>query len=1196
MSAQGPIDHAPAPSPAARLTPAQEQAVMHRGGPLIVVAGPGTGKTRVIIHRIASLISEGVEPEQIVAVTFTVKAAEQMRARLAEMLGASAGGTLLAARVNVHTFHGLGLRILNRFPDLAGLPGQVELLDGPQGRAILRDLITDLKILPEAAGAGREAILAMATSFQERLWNAGVEPASAMQHALAWGRRLDEEQGALPKGDEEARAAHREAHLEARHHQRRAFELARLLIAAEQEMRGRGLCAFGDMIALPIRLLSTHDSAAAVVRQEYRHYVVDEFQDVNAAQVKLLRLLCLPVDGGGLGPDLCVVGDDDQAIYAFRGSDERAMHLFAQVYPQHQRITLEENFRSRACIVDFAGAIMEGAPERFSAGKRLRAAGPLAGEPGPMVQHVKTEKESGDAPVVAAILRQMRAERPGVPWERYAVIARTNPELDRISTALALAGIPAQRRARGWSEDESVKCVLAWVDILVDDRPAPSLTRVLVRPPFSLDLARVADWMRTYRAAASRAEAGAVDLEPGAEPVPGAADPGPLVPFVLARAAEAGGGEGASGGAGGEASEKTSEGAALRRFSEAFHHLRALSLSTDADEMIFRIIQHAGVLDADLPGPEERAARVRALVRLIGWARMKQRRLPAPGDLEAFRAYWNDRDQRDDAEPSERVDAGERPVGDADEALLESAGLGGASEADAGVHLITAHSAKGLEFDTVIVPRVCPPSGYPSTKAQEPGVRLPPGCEREVGGPPPPGDDDDGHGAKARQWAEERRVFYVACTRAERRLVVMGRWARARSTSLNFLDELVRDRAGPALVQSREEREVLAAAGANVGGADPIATGHPEAALRAGEAERFADARARVRREAAAALDAIDHAGAGAEDLDAAERALARCAATLNGLAHVQGGRAVPGHVVARAGAGGAGVWAAAAGGEKIAESRGGGEAVAAGRAGGASPLAALLARPMEPPLTLSYTMLDTYRRCPRCAFVRYVLKLPDRASDETSLGTLVHQILERFYAQWRAADSEGRPRPGRDELIALGRRMWTGALKRHQVARPEERDQLEAQLRGLFDRLHDPEAHILELERAVRIQYPRGPHRHTLLCKIDRVDDLGDGRLRLVDYKSGQGWKRLLNPERKDLQLGLYAMALAQTFNDGRPVGGSAEYWVLQAGQRGVIALEDLDLEAIQEGINESIDGMLGARWERSAKCQDEVCALLDR
>jgi len=1095
--------------PDSSLSNAQRAAVDHNAGPLIVLAGPGTGKTRVIIQRIAHQIESGIaKPEEIVAVTFTVKATQQLRERLAALLSGP-----LADRVNIHTFHGLGNRILRRFPDLVGIPGDISLVDEAQQRRALRELILQHALFPDAAGLGVDALLESATATLAMFSNVAADAAALKQAAERWERRI-----ASAQCDVDERAAQTALLQDFR-------SMARLAELYDELRQRRGWLTIDDLIVRAIRLLDAHPRVAAILRSEWRHFVVDEFQDVNPAQIELLARLAPPA----ASRDIVVVGDDDQAIYAFRGASELAFEVFRKRWDPVSVIKLTENHRSKARIITTANQIITAAVRRFDATKVIQppeGARPDAG----IVQTVGLANDLTDAELIPAMILTDRAQRAQSTWSDYAVIARAHGDLDRIAAGLEMRGIPFARRQRAWWQEESVQDALSWMTLLAEAEPAERLApaqRLLRRPPASVDSATVLAWRQTYSAEVARAE---IDADaPLAERE--------FLEWLVARHAE---------------------NPAVAALHARLRELQKFAAEHNAQETIAQIISLAGLAHSELLDPRERAARVRCLVRLLRVAHARQSRLDPPGDLHAFWSYGKD------------FSAKTGPLGEALDENVDPE----ASDDDAdreGVQLLTAHASKGLEFDTVFVPRVGGPHGY-NKSADRDGPVLPPELLAF---------DDDTRSDQDRKCDENRRLFYVACTRAERRLVVLSKKNKSRSKGTNFFEELVYD-APPDLVSTLDEDAVRTEASRVAAGAGDLSAS--DGALRAHLAIAL-ESRTRtvdeLRREARVlASSALDNAQQPALSPAELESVAARLRASAGLLAIAEAasrGQAPP-------------AWSSVPTAASLWR-----EAI--DRLASAQPRIAAPGfsfKPPKPPLHLSYTRIQDYLNCPRCWYLKHVLELSTPGSTAQSVGLVVHRALERFYMLRRESESEGLPPPNLQDLLRSARDMYLRGLGPQDAPDPHVLRQVEAQLQHVHTSLHRDSDDILELERSVRFEFTHDGVAHKFDAKIDRIDRLPDGGIRIIDYKTGRPAKSKTEPKPDDLQLGIYALAAAHLFETGdSPPPGVAEYWVLASGERGVLRLSDLRLDKVRKKVGEAIDGILSGDFEQGKDCQGE-CNLL--
>lgn len=1122
---------------------AQRRAVTHEGGPLVVLAGPGTGKTRVITSRVAHMIlNRGVAPESVLALTYSNKAAGELRERLVRLIGASA-----ADRVQASTFHGFGHRLLRRFGDALDLPPVrsgdgsrgLGMIDTPQRRRLLRRIVRERGLFVHARAGGLDVIADRIAGMIDALTDGGVDPDRAKLFAAGWGAGLDRGVDTLGRALDarglEAQREHREMFIDT--------------VAAwehyEAACRARGLFSFGDLLALPIRLLARDRRVAAIVRDECRHIVVDELQDDNAAQIELLRQLAPPQpppdSGGATGPDLAVVGDDDQSIYGFRGADDRVFERFARIWTRYTQIELSENHRSTPAIIALGASVISRAVDRFAPEKRTvfpvgKAIPARADAPEPELIAVAEETLDGEV-IAAMIAHDRKSKGPDAPaWKTSAVVGRGHGDLRRIAQALRLEGIPVRLQKSASLRDEpGVVDVLAWAGLLARESDGSHLRHVLLRPPVSATLDEVRAWETAYRSAATRHEAGKA----------GAPDPGPIARWLLSGNADH---------------------PAVQRLAAIDGPLRALTPDSNAAEMIVQIVLRTGLAHANLLPPGEHADRVRSLVRLITFARDRQTRLEEPGDLAAFLDYLDDLPDKEFGESQDDPDPDE-----------------GAPED--GVVLVTAHASKGLEFDTVYVPRVNPGWGYPQTSGSDDGAELPPGL---VEGPP------EARSSKERRLAEERRLFYVACTRAKRRLVLFTKRTKAPSSSVHFAQELVNDPAlGARLIRSDGE-DVLRRCGRSA--TDEGADG--ELAIMVGRAawsEGAADARRGARAEAAAALSGADRADITTDDLRAIARSIARSTRRIASIAHAERHAVppawlVPGDdpVIDRLLATLPGVGTPSIRPTPTTTSR-----------------ISDWAKPPQAPLTLSYSYLKSYIDCPRCFYLRHVLDLRDPPGPAQSLGSAAHQALERYSKSARESDSVGGPVPTMADLIAMGREAYFEQLPEGVPVDPAQVEQLVAQLTLCHQRLIDPAAHVLEVEQSLKIPYRRNAQpadeaTHELTGRADRVDQirLADGTVgfRLIDYKTGMPTKALLEPPTDDLQLGIYALVLDQFLGGGEggaPIRGFAEYWVLAAGQAGRIGLDELRRDKVRAKIDKAIGGILSGDFERGKSCRG-ACDIL--
>ncbi|MEM7629968.1 MAG: ATP-dependent DNA helicase [Planctomycetota bacterium] len=1075
------------------LSDEQRRAVMHDAGPLIVLAGPGTGKTRVITARIARLIDGGVPPSEILSLTFTNKAAGELRERLSVLIGPSR-----AELVRAGTFHWWSLDLLRRFADRAGLAGSPRLADSAEVRRVMREAVRASELLGRIRAGGIDAACDRVARTLAALKHRAIEPGEAAGRV----RTLAPEPG-WSAGELELLAASCEAG--AMH---------------ERLMGERGLLALDDLIARASRLLAGDALVREIVRSDARHVLVDEFQDVDAAQIALLRRVRPPEQSPC---DICVVGDDDQSIYGFRGADDRAFARFIEVWGDAQTVQLTQNRRSASAIVRAASAVITGANARFAPGKALERAPDRPEPAGASVEAVRIEKVPQGGPVIASMVKAIQDR--GEDLSRVAVIGRTWAEIERVRGALELAGVPIEVPERRLpSDDQGVQDVLAWATLACDPLATWAAVRVLTRPPLSVPPLRALEWEQLYRVERSR-EGGVEDDAPGDE---SGGAPAAFVAWCAARLPES-----------------DAHASSARRALELSERFAQLATSVRADEAIERIVRESGAAHADLLSGRDRAARVRAIVAMIRFVRARVGRLEQPRDLRAFLAYREDLDEREQGFDSEAASSVEPEESEGDRPV--------------GVQLLTAHRSKGLEFDTVFVAGV-QPRGFPAIQSAEP--ELPEALLDRVG------DDRD---AQQRRDDEERRLFYVACTRAERRLVLVGTVPKSRKSRLHFLLELLlADASGDLGLIERDGDELLGAQRDELAGSGElvIATEAGEAALERALRE--------ARLDAAGALGTLEMSPDDADAAAGAHALLVRAAGVVRVASAVRAGAAQPP------------AWADEIGLGSLAR-----ELVqvrtASAHAVGSAELA-----PPSGPLRLSYSKISQYLRCKRCYYVGEMLHLREGFSERAAIGSAVHRAIERFSVACAEADAEGETMPGLEALLRIGRRSLEDAWDEGEVLDDEVRERASAMLRTHFEQFHDPRAHVEELEWQVTLPWACDGQVHSVRMRLDRVERESDGGSLVIDYKTGGPKKALLSPAKDDLQMGLYALGLRHARED-ESLGGACEYRLLRTGERGRIGFDRLDLGKVSGTVDGVIRGILSGDFEPAKGCEGP-CSLLER
>jgi superfamily I DNA/RNA helicase len=420
---------------ASLFNPPQLSAVLHRDGPVLVLAGAGSGKTRVIAHRIAHLVSTGVEPSQIVALSFTNKAAAEMRSRVAELMGPQ-----LAKQSRLSTFHSLGVEILRRDIEALGLRNPFAILDGSDQKQVLRELLKELKL--KGTKLDLDEILSLISRAKMAF-----SPAHQM-----------------PK---------------MRFHPLRPI-IRRVAERYEQSLRSLNAVDFDDLITLPVKLFQAHPQILARYHQAWRYLLVDEYQDTNHGQFVLLELLAR---GHG---NVMVVGDDDQSIYAFRGAVAEHILGFEQHFPGARVIALEQNYRSTKNILEAANGVIGASARRRD--KTLWT----AGEQGEPVRQVLCRDEQEEAQFVARQLERLRVEQ-GRAYASMAILYRSNPQSRVFEESLRLHRIP-YRIIGGtrFYDRQEIREVVAYLRLCHAPQDDLAIRRIINVPPRGVGPALIA--------------------------------------------------------------------------------------------------------------------------------------------------------------------------------------------------------------------------------------------------------------------------------------------------------------------------------------------------------------------------------------------------------------------------------------------------------------------------------------------------------------------------------------------------------------------------------------------------------------------------------------------------------------------------------------------------------------------------------
>jgi DNA helicase-2/ATP-dependent DNA helicase PcrA len=592
----------------------QRNAVVHSGGPLLVFAGAGSGKTRVIAYRIAHLIAAGIDPSRILAVTFTNKAAKEMRHRVESLVGAN------AARLWMGTFHRVCGRILRERGEHIGISHNIVIYDDDDQIALIK-LILKSQNLDEKSFAPR-AVLSEISRAKEALKS----PEDYSKSAIGFLEKV----------------------------------VADVYQSYQSQLYKNQALDFDDMIAFTVRLLRTREDTRKHYQSRFQHVLVDEFQDVNAAQYDLIRLI-------SPSGNVTIVGDDDQSIYAWRGADVSHILGFAGDFENAKVVKLEQNYRSTQRILSAANAVI--VQNRARSQKSLWTQN-VDGSP---VSVTELGTETDEAMLVAdVILREVRSGRR--QYGDFAVLYRANAQSRALEEALLMMRIPhVLIGGQRFYERKEVRDILAYLRLVANPLDDVSLRRVINVPTRGVgdstiaaiaDCAGSAPMWTVLRSEGMRAR---------------------ITPRMWN---------------------------ALQTFVQSIELSQAAAVNGRTEDVVRAVLHHSGYMqDLRSSKSEDAAARLDNLQELLNVAVQHDAMSDEPGLIGFLQeiALLSDVDAMDD-----------------------SAG---------GVTLMTAHAAKGLEFPVVFI--VGAEEGvFPHSRSM--------GSDKEV--------------------AEERRLFYVAMTRAREEL------------------------------------------------------------------------------------------------------------------------------------------------------------------------------------------------------------------------------------------------------------------------------------------------------------------------------------------------------------------------------------------------------------------------------------------
>lgn len=429
------------------LNPEQQRAVFHNKGPLLILAGAGSGKTRVLTHRIAYLIEEcDVNPYHILAITFTNKAAKEMRERVDNLIGFGSEDVL------VSTFHSMCVRFLRRDIEAIGYERSFTIYDTDDQKTLMREVCKYLDIDTKQT--------------KERTF---INAISAAKNELI----SPEEYDARALGDYNRQ------------------KISRVYTEYQKRLKQNNALDFDDLIMQTVELFRTHPEILRKYQNRFRYIMVDEYQDTNRAQFELIRLMAATVnDEGHVEHNLCVVGDDDQSIYKFRGADIRNILDFEFYFPETKVIRLEQNYRSTKTILEAANEVIRHNDERKD--KTLWT----DNEEGAPITYNHYETDLEEARATAKDILELSAAATG--YSDIAILYRTNAQSRALEEQMILSGIPYKLVGGiNFYERREIKDILAYLKTIDNGADGIALKRIINVPKRSIGLATL-DKVQAY--------------------------------------------------------------------------------------------------------------------------------------------------------------------------------------------------------------------------------------------------------------------------------------------------------------------------------------------------------------------------------------------------------------------------------------------------------------------------------------------------------------------------------------------------------------------------------------------------------------------------------------------------------------------------------------------------------------------------
>jgi len=458
----------------------QKKAVTHKDGPLLIVAGAGTGKTTVITRRVAWLIREGLaQPDEILGLTFTNKAAEEMEERIDKLLPYG------YVDLWVSTFHTFCQRILESHAFDIGIANDAELLDDTGQWLLVREHLDRFELdYYRPTNNPTKFIRAMLSHFS-RLKDEEIAPEQYMEYAQNLLAETDDMEGSRGKSSKKEKiislASGERLGLD---EVVRVSEVASAYHTYQQLLLENNKMDFGDLIAYTLKLFKKRPNVLKQYQEKFKYVLVDEFQDTNWAQYDLVKMLALPQN------NLTVVADDDQSIYRFRGASMSNVIQFSREFKTASHVSLVRNYRSGQSILDLShDFIQKNNPNRLEASgalpidKKLRSQAKEAGS----VVHLHCKAISDEARAVVRTIQELKKKDPEAQWNDFAVLVRANAHARPFEEALSAGNVPHRNfSAAGLYKTRLIADLLAFFDVLLDHHESKAIFRLLILPFLSV--------------------------------------------------------------------------------------------------------------------------------------------------------------------------------------------------------------------------------------------------------------------------------------------------------------------------------------------------------------------------------------------------------------------------------------------------------------------------------------------------------------------------------------------------------------------------------------------------------------------------------------------------------------------------------------------------------------------------------------